>query len=187
RCVTHAADELRRRAHDALHASVSSNRAAQVLHPRDIGGVIGKAGPVDVRDGRKMRDGVRTNRIDRALHGVGIQEVAGMMLDAGCRRLRATRVQAEDGVSAPREELGQMKPDETRISRDENSQRRLRYFAIRNGPMQCANIVDAKSPEAWKTCNPRITLTFQRCSFSTAGHGRELARGSRTGLLSVPV
>jgi hypothetical protein len=166
--VTHAADELRRRAHDALHASVSSNRAAQVLHPGDIGGVVGKAGPVDVRDGRKMRDGVRPNRVDRALYGVGIQEVAGMMLDAVCRRLRNTRVQAEDGVSAPREELGQMKPDETRISRDENSQRRLRYFAIRNGPMRCANIVDTKSPEAWYESAAALAVERGRVSASRA-------------------
>ena len=74
-----------------------------------------------------------------------------MMLDARRRCRGHARVEPEDGMTAPRQQLGKMKPDEAGVARDENSQRRLpgatndnwnivRYLAITNGPMHSASM-----------------------------------------------
>lgn len=143
--------QLCRGADDSLHPAVSRNGAEQVLNAGDVGGVVREAGSVDVSDGGEVGDRVRPHGVDGTLQGVGVEQIADMMLDARRGRRRHLRIESEDGVTAPCEQLGEMKPDEAGVARDENSQRCLpratsdnriigRYFTIRNGPMHSASM-----------------------------------------------
>jgi hypothetical protein len=78
-----------------------------------------------VRNGGEVRDGVRSDPVNRALNRLRIEQVADMVLDACNRRERYAGVESEHRVTAPREQLREMKPDETSVSSDENSQQRL--------------------------------------------------------------
>ena len=119
--------ELRRRAHDSLNVTIPCDRRRQVFHARDVRGVVGKARPVNVRDGGEVRDGIRSHLVNRALKGGGIEQVADLVLDACNRRERHASVESEHRMTPPDKQLREMKPDETSVSRDENFQQGLRF------------------------------------------------------------
>jgi hypothetical protein len=80
---------------------------------------------VDVRDRREVRDRVRADVVNRALNRVGIEEVADTVLDADGWREWDASVESEHRMAAPHQQCCEMKPDETRVSGDENSQQGL--------------------------------------------------------------
>jgi hypothetical protein len=105
--------------------TVPRDRSRQVFDTGNIRAVVGKARPVDVSDSGEVRHDVRSDLVNRALNSFAIEQVADMVLDTRHPSRWNASIESEHRMTAPHEQVREMKPNEPGVSGDEDSQRGL--------------------------------------------------------------